>query len=81
LNVGRRGSSISAGIHGAHVTVAPHRPARITVGAPGTGLSATETFGRQGAARRRPLHRRPHAHVVLWTVAFVVMAHLLWGWF
>lgn len=76
LNLGKRGASLSAGVRGAHVTVAPHRPARFTAGLPGTGLSVTETMNR--AAGHRP--RRRQVHIVFWAVMLLVAAHLL-GWF
>lgn len=64
LNLGKRGVSLSAGVRGAHVTVG--RQSRVTVGAPGTGLSVTQTIGssRTGRPTRRvaELREKLRAH-------------------
>jgi hypothetical protein len=39
LNLGKRPTSVSLGVRGAHVTMRPGHKVRATVGVPGTGLS------------------------------------------
>jgi hypothetical protein len=52
LNLNKRSTSLSFGERGAHVTYGPCHT-RVTAGLPGTGLSATETFGHRPATARR----------------------------
>ena len=50
LNLSKSGVSTSIGVRGAHVTLG-HGQRRVTVGAPGTGLSYTTVSRLHGAAR------------------------------
>ena len=50
INLSKSGASVSLGVRGAHLTLG--KTPRITIGAPGTGLSWTETLphGQQSRA-------------------------------
>jgi hypothetical protein len=50
LNFGRRSTSVSLGVRGAHVTFGGSQGTRTTVGLPGTGLSYTEVHKPHAAA-------------------------------
>jgi hypothetical protein len=45
LNLGKRSTSVSLGVRGAHVTIRRGHTPRSTVGVPGTGLSYTQGGG------------------------------------
>ena len=61
LNLGKRSTSVSLGVRGAHVTLGGPQGTRTTVGLPGTGLSYTEVSKPQQVAQS--VSREPVQHV------------------
>ena len=79
INLGKRSTSMSVGVRGAHVTFGGPSGTRATVGLPGTGLSYTEVAKpheaaqqAQGAAQE-PVQQGMVVRGWLWVGAFVVI--------
>ena len=75
LNLGKRSTSLSVGVRGAHVTFGGPQGTRTTVGLAGSGLSYTEVSKAHEAAQAT---QGSAARGWLWIVLLAAMAFLVW---
>ena len=80
LNLGKRSTSVSLGVRGAHVTLGGPQGTRTTVGLPGTGLSYTEVSkphqDEEGPVQA-PAQQPSRGRAWLWIAVLMAIAGLL----
>jgi hypothetical protein len=80
INLGKRSTSVSVGVGGAHVTFGGPQGTRTTVGLPGTGLSYTEVSKPHEAAQEASAGptQRSAVRRWLWILLLLAGAFLVW---